>query len=50
MWNDFTTDGAVGIRAEITTYPGATHAFDILQRDATGRVQGGFRLVTVASH
>jgi hypothetical protein len=30
--------------------PGATHAFDIVQRDATGRVQGGFRLVTVASH
>jgi carboxymethylenebutenolidase len=22
MWNDFTTDSAVGIRAEITTYPG----------------------------
>jgi carboxymethylenebutenolidase len=22
MWNDFTTDGVVGIRAEITTYPG----------------------------
>jgi hypothetical protein len=22
MWNDFTTDGAVGIRAEITIYPG----------------------------
>ena len=29
--------------------PGAAHAFDIVQRDANGRVQGGFRLVTIAS-
>jgi len=28
--------------------PGAAHAFDIVQRDAHGSVQGGFRLVTVA--
>jgi hypothetical protein len=28
--------------------PGAAHAFDIMQRDARGRAQGGFRLVTVA--
>lgn len=30
--------------------PGAVHAFDVVQRDAQGRTQGGFRLVTVASH
>ena len=30
--------------------PGAAHAFDIVQRDATGRVQGGFRLVTLVGH
>ena len=29
--------------------PGAVHAFDMVQRDAQGRAQGGFRLVTVAS-
>jgi hypothetical protein len=28
--------------------PGAAHAFDIVQRDAHGRTQGGFRLVTIA--
>jgi hypothetical protein len=28
--------------------PGAAHAFDIVQRDAHGRAQGGFLLVTVA--
>jgi hypothetical protein len=28
--------------------PGAAHAFDIVQRDAHGRAQGGFRLVTIA--
>ncbi len=27
--------------------PGAAHAFDIEQRDAKGRAQGGFRLVTI---
>ena len=27
--------------------PGAAHAFDIVQRDARGRVQGGFQLVTI---
>jgi len=27
--------------------PGAAHAFDIVQRDADGRVQGGFRLVAI---
>lgn len=30
--------------------PGAAHAFDIVQKDAQGRIQGGFRLVTVAKH
>ena len=28
--------------------PGAAHAFDIVQRDAHGRAQGGFTLVTIA--
>jgi hypothetical protein len=29
--------------------PGAAHAFDIVQKDTDGRVEGGFRLVTIAS-
>ena len=30
--------------------PGAVHAFDVVQRDARGRIQGGFRLIAVAGH
>jgi hypothetical protein len=29
--------------------PGATHAFDVVQRDAYGRTEGGLRLVTIVS-